>query len=166
MNSVFLNFIYLLSLVCWIGSIFFFSFFVAPVVFKNMEREKAGELVGIIFPRYYMIGYVCGALIFVALLLTRPETAGLKWCAWGIMMLATAGAGLAVNPRAKIIKEKLKEASESEKPDLEARFKTLHSLSVKLNAADFLKGGFDLPDRPGIGVEINEALLEPYIVKK
>ncbi|HIE42617.1 MAG TPA: DUF4149 domain-containing protein, partial [Nitrospinaceae bacterium] len=44
MNSVFLNFIYLLSLVCWVGSIFFFSFFVAPVVFKNMDREKAGEL--------------------------------------------------------------------------------------------------------------------------
>ena len=27
-------------------------------------------------------------------------------------------------------------------------------------------GGFKLPDRPGIGVEINEALLEPFIVKK
>ncbi|HIM59085.1 MAG TPA: mandelate racemase/muconate lactonizing enzyme family protein [Dehalococcoidia bacterium] len=26
-------------------------------------------------------------------------------------------------------------------------------------------GGFELPDRPGIGVEINEALLEPFIVK-
>ena len=26
-------------------------------------------------------------------------------------------------------------------------------------------GGFEIPDRPGIGVEINEALLEPFIVK-
>ena len=52
MNSTFLNFIYLLSLVCWIGSIIFFSFFVAPVVFKNLEREIAGDLVGSIFPRY------------------------------------------------------------------------------------------------------------------
>ena len=26
-------------------------------------------------------------------------------------------------------------------------------------------GGFELPDRPGIGIEINEALLEPFIVK-
>ena len=140
MGSTVINFIYLLSLVCWVGSIIFFSFFVAPVVFKTLEREKAGELVGIIFPRYYMIGYVCGVLVLVTLLLTGPETVGLKWCAWGIMMLGTASAGLGVNPRAKILKEKLKDASEVEKPDLEARFKMLHSLSVKLNAAVLFAG--------------------------
>ena len=140
MGSTLINFIYLLSLVCWVGSIIFFSFFVAPVVFKTLEREKAGELVGIIFPRYYMIGYVCGVLVLVTLLLTGPETVGLKWCAWGIMMLGTASAGLGVNPRAKTLKEKLKDASETEKPDLEVRFKTLHSLSVKLNAAVLFAG--------------------------
>ena len=140
MGSMVINFIYLLSLVCWVGSIFFFSFFVAPVVFKTLEREKAGELVGIIFPRYYMIGYVCGVLVLVTLLLTGPETVGLKWCAWGIMMLGTASAGLGVNPRAKTLKEKLKDASETEKPDLEVRFKTLHSLSVKLNATVLFAG--------------------------
>ena len=140
MGSTLINFIYLLSLVCWVGSIIFFSFFVAPVVFKTLEREKAGELVGIIFPRYYMIGYVCGVLVLVTLLLTGPETVGLKWCAWGIMMLGTASAGLGVNPRAKTLKEKLKDAPETEKPDLEARFKTLHSLSVKLNATVLFAG--------------------------
>jgi uncharacterized membrane protein len=140
MSSTLLNFIYLLSLVCWVGSIIFFSFFVAPVVFKNLEREKAGELIGIIFPRYYKIGYVCGALVLMVLLLTGIETAGLKGCAWGIMMLGTLCAGLAVNPKAKIIKEKLREAPESDKPELEARFKTLHSLSVKLNAAVLFAG--------------------------
>jgi len=140
MSSTLLNFIYLLSLVCWVGSIIFFSFFVAPVVFKNLEREKAGELIGIIFPRYYKIGYVCGSLVLMVLLLTGIETAGLKGCAWGIMMLGTLCAGLAVNPKAKIIKEKLREASESDKPELEARFKTLHSLSVKLNAAVLFAG--------------------------
>jgi hypothetical protein len=138
MNSTLINFIYLLSLVCWIGSIIFFSFFVAPVVFKNLEREKAGELVGIIFPRYYMVGYVCSVLLLAVLLLNGP--AGLKWCAWGIMMLGTVSAGLGVNPRAKTLKEKLKFASESEKPDLESRFKTLHSLSVKLNAVVLFAG--------------------------
>lgn len=110
----------------------------APVVFKTLEREKAGEVVGIIFPRYYMIGYVCGVLILLVLLLNG--SVGLKWCAWGIMMLGTASAGLGVNPRAKVLKEKLKDASETEKPDLEARFKTLHSLSVKLNAAVLFAG--------------------------
>ncbi len=140
MNSTLINFVYLLSLVCWIGSIIFFSFFVAPAVFKTLEREKAGELIGIIFPRYYMIGYSCGVLVLATFLLTGPETAGLKWCAWGIMMLATVSAGLGINPRAKMIKQQLKDTGETEKPELEARFKTLHSLSVKLNATVLFAG--------------------------
>ncbi len=138
MFSVLMNFIYLLSLVFWIGSIIFFSFFVAPVVFKTLEREKAGEIVGIIFPRYYMIGYVCGVLILVAFLLKSPES--LMWCAWGIMMAGTACAGLGVNPKAKTLKEQMKGSSEDEKPALEARFKTLHSMSVKLNAVVLFAG--------------------------
>ena len=138
MISTLINFIYLLSLVCWIGSIIFFSFFVAPVVFKILEREKAGEVVGIIFPRYYMIGYVSGVLVLMVLLLNGQ--AGLKWCAWGIMMVGTAYAGLVVNPKAKTLKEQLKDYPEAEKSTLEVRFKTLHSLSVKLNGAVLFAG--------------------------
>jgi hypothetical protein len=138
MISTLINFIYLLSLVCWIGSIIFFSFFVAPVVFKTLERDKAGEVVGIIFPRYYMIGYVSGVLVLMALLLNGP--AGLKWCAWGIMMVGTAYAGLVVNPKAKTLKQQLKDSSEAEKSTLEVRFKNLHSLSVKLNGAVLFSG--------------------------
>ena len=138
MISTLINFIYLLSLVCWIGSIIFFSFFVAPVVFKTLERDKAGEVVSIIFPRYYMIGYVSGVLVLMTLLLNGP--AGLKWCAWGVMIVGTAYAGLIVNPKAKTLKEQLKDYPEAEKSTLEVRFKNLHSLSVKLNGAVLFSG--------------------------
>jgi hypothetical protein len=132
------NFIYLLSLVCWLGSIIFFSFFVAPVVFKTLDREKAGEIVGIIFPRYYKLGYICGALILLCFLMIGG--AGLKWCAWGIMVLGSGLAGLVINPKAKKIKEQLKSSPENEIPPLEVKFKTLHSLSVKLNALVLFSG--------------------------
>ena len=138
-NTIF-NFIYLLSLVVWIGSIVFFSFFVAPVVFKTLEREKAGELVGIIFPRYYKVGYVCGTLIFLSFLILGEEEMGLKWCAWGIMGLASILAGVVVNPKAKLLKEKIKSKSDEEKSELEAKFKSLHSFSVKLNAVTLFSG--------------------------
>ena len=138
MNATLIDFIYLLSLVCWIGSIIFFSFFVAPIVFETLESKKTGELVGVIFPYYYMVGYVCGTLIFLVLL--SIEAAGLKWCAWGIMMVGTASAGLAVNPKAKTLKKRLKASPEAEKPALEARFKVLHSLSVKLKGMVLLVG--------------------------
>jgi hypothetical protein len=132
------NLINLLSLVCWLGSIIFFSFFVAPVVFKTLDREKAGEIVGIIFPHYYKLGYVCGALILLSFLMTGEV--GLKWCAWGIMVLGSGFAGLVINPKAKKIKEQLKSLPEDEKLTLEAKFKTLHSLSVKLNALVLFSG--------------------------
>lgn len=140
MSSTLLNFIYLLNLVCWIGSIIFFSFFVAPAVFKSLDREKAGELVGYIVPGYYRVSYVCGSLLLVVLLLAGFESVGLKWCAWGIMMLGSVIAGLGLNPKARSLKEKIKNASEVEKPDLETRFKILHSLSVKLNATVLFAG--------------------------
>ncbi len=140
MVSTIFNFIYLLSLVCWIGSIVFFSFFVAPVVFKTLEREKAGEVVGIIFPRYYKLGYVCGGLILLSFLVSAPDAVGMKWCAWGIMILGSGLAGVVVNPKAKLLKEQLKSSSEEDKPGLEAKFKSLHSLSVKLNAVVLFSG--------------------------
>ena len=140
MVSTIFNFIYLLSLVVWIGSIVFFSFFVAPGIFKTLEREKAGELVGIIFRRYYKVGYVCGTLIFLSFLILGEEEMGLKWCAWGIMGLASILAGVVVNPKAKLLKEKIKSKSDEEKPELEAKFKSLHSFSVKLNATTLFSG--------------------------
>ncbi len=140
MLSTILNFIYLLSLVGWIGSIIFFSFFVAPVVFKTLDREKAGEVVGIIFPRYYKLGYVCGTLILLSFLVSGAEEIGLKWCAWGIMVLGSGFAGLVINPKAKRLKEQLKSLPEEEKPTVDAKFKSLHSLSVKLNAIVLFAG--------------------------
>ena len=59
-----------------------------PVVFKTHELEKAKTVVGIISPRYYMIGYVCGILVLVALLLSGP--AALQWFTWGIMIFGAA----------------------------------------------------------------------------
>ena len=52
----FIHFVYILSLVGWVGSIVFFSFFTAPVIFKLLDREKAGEVGGVNFPRYYFLG--------------------------------------------------------------------------------------------------------------
>ena len=85
-----------------------------------------------------MIGYVSGVLVLMALLLNEPGS--LKWCAWGVMMVGTAYAGLVVNPKAKILKEQLKDSSEAEKSTLEVRFKNLHFLSVKLNGAVLFSG--------------------------
>jgi len=45
--------LYSLSLVGWIGAILFFSFCVAPIIFKVLEPEQAAKFVRALFPRYY-----------------------------------------------------------------------------------------------------------------
>lgn len=68
-----IHFIYILGLVCWVGGIVFFSFFAAPIIFSSLDREKAGEVVGVIFPRYYFLGYVCATLTLPALLINAEN---------------------------------------------------------------------------------------------
>ena len=136
-----IHFIYISSLVCWIGSIVFFSFFAAPAVFKVLDREKAGEVVGVIFPRYYLIGYVCAVLTLVTLLVGAQAPVGMKLVFLLVMMAGLFPAGLIVSPKARDLKARIKSTvSSEERNSLELRFKTLHSLAVKLNGVVLLAG--------------------------
>ena len=134
-------FVYIFSLVCWVGSIVFFSFFTAPVIFKLLDREKAGELVGVIFPRYYILGYVCAALTLSSLLISAQNFFGAKQILLFIMIVGWLYAGLVVRPKSINLKALRKLASSAEEQGLlEAQFKKVHSLAVKLNGTVLLAG--------------------------
>ena len=136
-----IHFIYIFSLVCWIGSIIFFSFFAAPIIFKLLDREKAGEVVGVIFPRYYLLGYVCAALTLPSLLFSAENLLGAKQILLFVMTVGWLYAGLFISPKARDLKAKIKLArSMEEQEPLEAQFKTQHSLAVKLNGIALLAG--------------------------
>ena len=126
---------------CWIGSIIFFSFFTAPVIFNLLEREKAGEVVGVIFPRYYFLGYVCAAMTLSTLFISTQKFAGPKQFLLLVMIIGWFYAGLVVSPKSRNLKV-LRESAKSmdEKELLEARFKKVHSLAVKLNGIVLLAG--------------------------
>ncbi len=137
--TTFIQFLYLLSLVMWIGAIIFFSFFTAPVVFKLLEREQAGEVVGALFPRYYKLQYVCGGLMLLCLAFLQGASFNPNWLFLAIMLGSALYAGQVVNPEARKLKEQIKAAGGSDET-LEARFKSLHSMSVKLNSAVLVMG--------------------------
>ena len=135
------HYIYILSLVCWIGGIVFFSFFTAPIIFKLLDREKAGEVVGVISPRYYFLGYVCAALTLSCLLISAQNFFGAKQILLFIMIVGWLYAGLVVSPISRNLKNLRKSASsEKEQALLEVRFKKVHSLAVKLNSTVLLAG--------------------------
>lgn len=58
-----------LALACvaaWIGIVSFFSFAVAPVVFRTIDRAAAGEAVSAVLPLYYGWGVVLVAVALIA----------------------------------------------------------------------------------------------------
>src|ERR1700730_11815440 len=112
-----LLFIYLLAIACWLGSVVFFSFFVAPVVFTVLARPDAGKVVSVIFPRYYILGYVAGGVALVIAIYLLAANAGSRgwWLgavvAIGIAFGCTLYAGAVVRPRVDAIRSVSEEAN-------------------------------------------------------
>jgi hypothetical protein len=131
--------VYLLALASWVGSILFFSFGVAPVIFRVLGAEAGGRFVRVLFPRYYawnVVGAAVALPAFVGVPLAFPEYKG-PWVGVqaglilaGILIFLYCGNSLtpAIN------------AARDEGPDGADRFHRLHKRSVQLNAAALLIG--------------------------
>jgi uncharacterized membrane protein len=134
-------FIYLLCLVCWLGGMVFFTVFVAPIVFAQLTLAEAGKVVGAIFPRYYLLGYVAGAIATIlAIYFALARMPRLWWSLAAIGLAIALGltiyAGGVIRPRI----ETLRPVAGEPNPDSakEAEFKQLHRLSVMLNGGVML----------------------------
>jgi hypothetical protein len=134
-----IHFIHLLSLVVWMGSIIFFSFFAAPAIFRLLDRQKAGEVVGAIFPKYYGIGYICSVLAAATLMLSPQGMEGPPLIFLTVMAACTFYAGLILNPQARDLKQQMQDQPENHEA-LETQFRSLHGWSVRLNGAVLMFG--------------------------
>ena len=134
-----IHFIHLLSLVIWLGSIIFFSFFAAPAVFRLLDRQQAGEVVGAIFPKYYGIGYICSVIAAGTLMMSPRGMEGPPLIFLTVMAACTFYAGLVVNPQARALKQQMQEQPENREA-LETQFRSLHGWSVGLNATVLIFG--------------------------
>ena len=135
----FLGFLFLLGLVVWLGSVIFFSFFAAPSIFKVLDRQQAGDVIGSIFPKYYAIGYTCAVLLAATALAAPGGAAGLRLPFIAVMAACTFYAGLVINPQARQLKQQIREAG-GHNEELEGKFKSLHGWSVRLNSAVLIFG--------------------------
>lgn len=129
MGSI-LNFVELLAIVLWLGSIVFFSFFVAPSLFRVLGPMEAGRAVRSIFPRYYLLGIFCG-LTLVGVQVAR----GMLWY-WG-GMIRPAIVLFALLTMVDIYTRQVLTPSINSARDaghsLKPRFDALHRRSVMLN---------------------------------
>jgi hypothetical protein len=134
-------FVYLLSLVCWLGGMVFFTALVAPIVFNVLPMDEAGKLVGALFPRYYLLGYICGASGFIlAIYLSATRMPRMWWAMAALALLIALGftvyAGVVVRPQVDAIRSVTTQPNPD--PARRAEFDRLHHLSVMLNGAVML----------------------------
>lgn len=71
-------------LTIWIGGMWIIGYVVAPVLFKMLERQVAGEVAGQLFTIMSFIGLVCGLLLLVGMLY---EDGLAKWRQWRVFTL-------------------------------------------------------------------------------
>ncbi len=130
-----LGFIHLLSIVVWLGMLIFFTFLCAPSIFKTLPKETAGDVVGSIFPKYWITGYIASVLATATLI--AISSIRMAWPGWRLpvliaMTVISFYSGLRVGARARSIKAKIREGSD----DMEALkrdFKKVHAVSAVLN---------------------------------
>jgi len=140
------RYIHLLSIVVWIGSIVFFSFIGAPAIFRTLDRQAAGDVVGAIFPKYFMLWQVCSVLSILTLLHVGFVTGFSSSVKVGLVILAlmggiTAYSSLVNGPQAREVKTQIRtETDEVKKEELKKKFGRLHGISMVLNIATLILG--------------------------
>jgi len=128
-----------LVLVCiagWLAISAFFSFAVAPLAFRVIDRTVAGQLVAAVLPRYYDWGVVLCAIAATASAVQavsgrRPRgraLAGVGLC--GLMLCLLLWASIVILPRAESARQVRDDRA----------FALAHRTSVQLNGLTLLAG--------------------------
>jgi hypothetical protein len=130
---------YIVAMTAWVGSILFFSFGVAPIIFKALGAEAGGKFVRALFPRYYLWGAISGAVALpsmVAVPLCYPEYRGPMV---GVQALAIIGCILIMLYAGNSLTPAINKARDAG-PSGHMRFQQLHRRSVRLNALVLVVG--------------------------
>ena len=140
MNIV--KYAHLLTLIVWLGGMIFFSFVATPSIFKTLSREMAGTVVGDLFPKYFILGYVASlALLATLWVIARDNLAAVRV---PLVILAAATAltfvsGMGVGAKARDIKAQMHtERDAAKNEELRKAFGKIHGVSVLINVAIML----------------------------
>lgn len=132
-----LKYIHLFAITIWLGGMVFFSYVAAPAAFKVLERQTAGDFVGVVFPKYFIMGYVASTVLLITLyVIGKNNLAAIR--APLIIMAVLVGLtfvhGLVIGPKARSIKGEYRALADGpEKTALKKAFGKIHGVSAVLN---------------------------------
>jgi hypothetical protein len=136
---------YTVILALWVGGIALFTFIVTPVIFKSYPRDQAGEIVGRLFPTYFLYNLILAALALVLFFIVANDQSKLAYrlslvCVV-IALLINLFIVFKLHPDTVMIKQQVT-SFERESPDSPARkqFRKLHGISAVLNLVLLAEG--------------------------
>lgn len=127
-----------LALSLWIGGIGIFTFVLTPTLFRSLDRDDAGRIVGLLFPGYFRWGLACGVVALIAVLFVRgrffvPSVAVLIF-----MLVLTGIDAFWIEPRVAALKKEIPSFVTTPKDDPRRKeFSRLHGLSAASNLLVF-----------------------------
>ena len=104
-----------------LGMMIFFSFIIAPLIFKILDQENAGKFVRKIFPYYYFINLVF--LLFAAIFFLLISEVNFEFYIITILIISFLFAQFVLMPLINKLKDNNKET----------KFKFAHGISVIIN---------------------------------
>jgi hypothetical protein len=146
---IFLRFVHLFAFIFWYGTLLYFTFIQAPVLFKTLPRQLFGEVQSHLFPPYYLISYICGAVLVATYHLLHPlkDYAAqdcVKITALCLMLLFSLAQGLWIGPKVAQLRVERLAAEEAKAPAqveaLSKQFGKAHGISSLLNLVVILSG--------------------------
>lgn len=130
--------LYNLILALWVGGIAIFTFIVTPAIFRSFGKDMAGDIVGKLFPGYFLYMLILSALAFILFFTvagdqSRPA-ARISFILLAMAILINVLVAFKLHPAAVNVKRQIT-SFERESPDSPARkqFARLHALSASLN---------------------------------
>ncbi len=130
--------VYNVILSLWVGGITIFTFIMTPRIFKFFRRDQAGEIVGALFPGYFLYLLVLAVLAFIVFFtvsgdLTKPASR-LSLALLSMALLINTYVSLKLHPDTVRVKQQIT-SFERESPDSPVRkqFARLHALGASLN---------------------------------
>jgi hypothetical protein len=145
----FLRFFHYFTFIFWYGTLLYFTFIQAPILFKGLPRETFGLVQGKLFPVYYLISYISGTLLVVTYHLLHPlknyvTQDCVKITALCLMLLFSLGQGLWIGPKVSQLRLERQAAEEAkDQPRTETltrQFGKAHGLSSLLNLIVIISG--------------------------
>jgi Ca2+/Na+ antiporter len=147
--------VYNVALALWVGGMSIFTFLVAPIIFKSYGKDMASDIVGHIFPKYFLydliLAAVALALFFLMTVERKTFASRLSLVLLVVALIVNLFIVFKLHPEAVKAKQEVT-SFERESPDSPARrkFTRLHALSATLNLLIIVDGIILLIAAPAI----------------